>query len=117
MKADDARYASRCCCVVGNIVRRHPIFIAPDIAQQHQHEASEIEDEFLDWNCSTKCGYLAAECCCFVWKNEESIAEEQVEQQTEWREHCDGPPKCLFRKPQIGPAGKPPPERRDRSNE
>jgi hypothetical protein len=117
MKTDDARYAFGCGRVVGDIVGAHPIFIAPNVTQQHEHEAGEIEDEFLDWNRSTRRGYLAAERSCFIWKNEESVAKEQIEQETDWREHCDGSPECFSRKLQIGPAGKPPPERRNRNNE
>src|SRR5206468_5840068 len=117
MKTDDAGYAFGRRRVIGDVVGCHPIFIAPDITQQHQHEAGEIEDEFLDWNRTTCCGYFATERRRFIWENEESVAKEQVEQETEWREHGDGSPECFSRKLQIGPAGKPPPERRDRHNE
>src|SRR5206468_7525912 len=109
MKTDDAGYAFGRRCVVGDVIGRHPIFIAPDITQQHQHEAGEIEDEFLDWNCSTHCRYLPTECRRLVWENEKGIAKEQVEHETKWREHRDRSPKCFSRKLQIGPAGEPPP--------
>jgi hypothetical protein len=115
MKTDDARYALGRGLVVGHVVCRYPIFIAPNVTQQHQHEAGEIEDEFLDWNRSTHGGYLATERGRFIWENEESVAKEQVEHETEWREHRDGSPKCFSRKLQIGPAGKPPSQRRDRN--
>ncbi|PYL68966.1 MAG: hypothetical protein DMF22_12110 [Verrucomicrobia bacterium] len=62
------------------------------------------------------CGYLATERRRFIWENEESVAKEQVEHETEWREHRDGSPKCFSRKLQIGTAGKPPPKRRDGNN-
>src|SRR5437016_4363169 len=113
MKTDDAGYAFGRRRVVGDIIGRHPIFIAPDITQQHQHEAGEIEDEFLDWNSSTHCGYFATERRRFIWENEESVAKEQVEHETEWREHRDRSPRGFSRKLQIGTARKPPPERRD----
>src|SRR5262249_42884447 len=35
MKTDDARYAFSRHRVIGHVVCRHPIFIAPDITQQH----------------------------------------------------------------------------------
>src|SRR5438876_6274428 len=116
MKTDDARYAFGRRRVVGDVVGGHPIFITPDITQQHQHEPGEIEDEFLDRNRSTEGRNLAPECGRFLWESEESTAKEQVEQETEWREHCDGSPKCFSRKLQIGPAGKPPSKRRDGNN-
>src|SRR5437867_9862725 len=116
MKTDDARYAFRRHRVVGDVVGRHPIFITPDITQQHQHEAGKVEDEFLDWNRSTHRGYLATECRRYVWENEESVAKEQVEQETKWREHGDSSPECLSRKLQIWTAGEPPPARRDGNN-
>src|SRR5438445_6155264 len=116
MKTDDARYAFGRRRVVGDVVGRHPIFIAPNITEQHEHEASQIENEFLDWNCSAYGRDAAAECGRLVRENEESVAKEQVEHETEWREHRDGSPKCFSGKLQIGPAGKPPPERRDRNN-
>src|SRR6266511_4203105 len=73
MKTDNARYAFRGSRIVGDVVSRHPIFIAPDITQQHEHEAGEIEDEFLDWNCSTHCRYLPTECRRLVWENEKAL--------------------------------------------
>src|SRR5438445_13732828 len=117
MKADDERYA---------ICRRNEyvydkvsntILIAPDITQQHQHEAGEIEDEFLDGNRSTQGGNIATERRRFIWENEESVAKEQIQQEPDWREHSDGSPKCFPWKLQVRAAGKPPPERRDRHNE
>src|SRR5206468_1997101 len=116
MKTDDARYAFGRRRVVGDVVGRHPIFIAPNITQQHQHEAGEIEDEFLDWNCSAYGRDVAAECGRLVRENEEGVAKEQIQQKPEWREHRDGSPKCFSWKLQIGTARKPPPERRDRNN-
>src|SRR5439155_10609760 len=117
MKTDDARYAFGRRRVVGDVIGRHPIFIAPDITQQHQHEAGEIEDEFLDGNRSTQGGNIATERRCFIWENEESVAKEQIQQEPDWREHSDGSPKCFPWKLQVRAADKPPPERRDRHNE
>src|SRR5439155_8434386 len=116
VKTDDTRYAFGGSRIVGDVVSRHPIFIAPDITQQHEHEAGEIKDEFLDWNCSTHCRYLPTECRRLVWENEKGIAKEHVEHKTKWREHRDRSPKCFSRKLQIGLAGKPPPQRRDGNN-
>src|SRR5437773_11899713 len=116
MKTDDAWYAFGRRRVIGDVIGRHPIFIAPDITQQHQREAGEIEDEFLDRNRTTHRGYFATERRRFIWENEESVAKEQVEHETAWREHRDGSPKCFSRKLQIRTARKPPPERRDRHN-
>src|SRR4029077_20295464 len=59
---------------------------------------------------------FATEGCRFIWENEESVAKEQVEHETDWREHRDSSPKCFSWKDEIGSAGKPPPQRRDRNN-
>src|SRR5437660_9716630 len=116
MKTDDPRYAFGCCLVVRNVVGSHPIFIAPDVTQQHEHEAGEVEDEFLDRNRPAQRGNLATECSCFVWEGEESVAKEQIEQEAKRCEHGDGSPKCFSRKNEIGPTGEPPSQRTDRNN-
>ena len=117
METDDAWYGFGSRRVVGNIVRSHPIFIAPDVTQQDQHETGQVEDEFFDWNGPAHGRYLATQDCCLVSENKKGVAKEHIQQEPDWREHSDGSPKCFSRKPQIGPAGKPPPERRDRHNE
>src|SRR6185369_11807159 len=38
MKTNDARYVAGCLLVVGDVVSGHPIFIAPDVTQQDEHE-------------------------------------------------------------------------------
>src|SRR5437667_7436649 len=101
MKTDDPRYAFGCCLVVRNVVGGHPIFIAPDVTQQHEHEAGQIENEFLDWNSSACRRDVPAECGRPIWENEEGVAKEQIQQKAEWREHCDGPPECFSRKNEI----------------
>src|SRR5437660_6863792 len=117
METDDARYRFASRPVVGNIVSPHPIFVTPDITQQREHEASEVEDELLDWNGPAHCGYFATEGCCLVSENKKGVAKEQIQQEPDWREHSDGSPKCFPWKLQVRAAGKPPPERRDRHNE
>src|SRR6516164_7952584 len=102
MKADDTGYVFGRRGVVGDVVGRHPIFIAPNITEQHEHEASQIENEFFDWNGSADGWDFATECGQLVWENEESVAKQQIEQETKRREHGDGSPKSLSRKFEIG---------------
>src|SRR5207253_10541070 len=52
MKSNDARYITGRFIVVRDVVSCHPIFVAPDVTQQNEHEACQIKNEFLDWNCS-----------------------------------------------------------------
>src|SRR5262249_56289507 len=79
MKTNDAPYVLGRLLVVGNVVSGHPIFVAPDVTQQDEHEACQIEDEFLNGNCSAYRRNVASECGCFVWKDEESAAEEEIQ--------------------------------------
>jgi hypothetical protein len=85
MKTDDSRDAFGGYRVIGHVVRRQPIFIAPNVTQQHQHEPGEIENEFFNRNRSAHGGYFPTESRRFVWENEESVAKEQVEEETERR--------------------------------
>ncbi len=52
MKSNDARYVPSRFLVVRDIVSGHPVFVAPDVTQQDEHEACQVENEFLYWNCS-----------------------------------------------------------------
>ena len=85
MKTDDPRYVFGRRRVIGHVVRPHPVFIAPNVTQQHQHEPGEVENEFFNRNRSAHRGYFPAECGGFVRKNEKSISKEQVEHETQWR--------------------------------
>ena len=71
--------------VIGHVVRTHPVFIAPNVTQQHQHEPGEVENEFFDWNRSADRGYFPAESGRFIRENEKRVAKEQVERETQWR--------------------------------
>src|SRR5207302_9062501 len=81
------------------------------VPQQHEHEAGEVEDEYLDRNRPAQRGNLATECSCFVWEGEESVAKEQIEQEAKRCERGDGSPKCFSWKLEIRPADKPPAQR------
>src|SRR5215471_18407684 len=117
MKTNDARYILRRLLVVRDVVSSHPIFVAPDITQQDEHEACQIKNEFLNWNRSAHRRDVAAECGRLVWKNEERIAEEQIEQEAERCEDRDRSPKCFPGKDQIRPASKPACERSNGNSE
>jgi hypothetical protein len=85
MKTDDPRYVFGRRRVIAHVVRRHPVFIAPNVTQQHQHEPGEIENEFLDGNRSAHRGYFPTESGRFIRENEKGVAKQQVEQETERR--------------------------------
>src|SRR5262249_48390860 len=114
MKTNDTRYVFGCRRVIADVVRRHPVFVAPVVTQQHQHEPGEVENEFLARNRSAKGWYSPAQCGRFVRENEKRVTKQQVEKETERRQHRDGSPKRLSWKPQIRPAAKPPAKRADR---
>src|SRR5262249_37150193 len=90
-----------------------PIFIAPDVTQQYQHEPGEVENEFFNRNRSAHRGYFPTNSCQLVWENKKGVAKKQVEQKTEWRQHSDRSPEGFSRKLQIGSASKPPAQRAD----
>src|SRR5438552_17212403 len=50
MKTNDARYILGRFLVVRDVVSCHPIFVAPDVTQQDEHEACQIKNEFFNWN-------------------------------------------------------------------
>src|SRR5215475_1353263 len=85
MKTDDPWDISGGRRVIAHVVRRHPVFIAPNVTQQHEHEPGEVENEFFDWNCSAQGRYFPTESGRFIWENEESVAKQQVEEETERR--------------------------------
>src|SRR4030095_11190785 len=114
MKTDDPRYTFGRVRVIRRVVRRHPVFIAPNVTQQHQHEPREVENELFDGNRPAHRSYLPTECGRFVRENEKRVTKQQVEEETERRQRRDGSPKRLSWKPQIRPAAKPPTERADR---
>src|SRR5258705_5370770 len=116
MKTDDPRYVFGRRRVIAHVVRPHPIFIAPNVTQHHQHEPGEVENEFFNRNRSAHRGYFPTESGQFVRKNEESVAKKQVEQETQRREYPESSPERLSWKLQIGSAGKPPTERADRDD-
>ena len=98
----------RCSC--------HPIFIAPNVTEQHEHETSQVENKFLDWNRSTDGRDFASKCGRFVWENEESVAKEQIEQEAERCEQGDAFSKMPFSETcRSGSAGKPPRQRTNRN--
>src|SRR5262245_48538985 len=68
-----ARYVFGRCHVIAHVVRGHPVFIAPNITQEHQHEPGDVEDEFFNWNRSAHRGYFPTECGRFIWEDEESV--------------------------------------------
>src|SRR5215469_14890814 len=117
MKTNDPRYVSGCRRVIAHVVRRNPIFIAPNVTRQHQHEPGEIENEFFNRNRAAQRGYFPTESGRFIWENEKSVAKQQVEQETERRQHRDCSPERFSWKLQIGPASKPPTQRADRDDE
>src|SRR5262249_50573208 len=84
-KTDDSRDVLARCRVIAHVVRRHPVFIAPNVTQQHQHEPGEIENEFFNRNRSAHGRYFPTESGRFVWENEESVAKQKVEEETERR--------------------------------
>src|SRR5262245_30186945 len=73
MKTNDTRYVFGCRRVIAHVVRRHPVFVAPDVTQQHQHEPGEVENEFLDRNRSAKGWYSAVQCGRFVRETKNAL--------------------------------------------
>src|SRR5215467_5230836 len=85
MKTNDSWYIFGRCRVIAYVIRTHPVFIAPNITQQHQHEPGEIKNEFFDRNSSADGWYFQTESGRFIWENEESVAKQQIEQETQRR--------------------------------
>src|SRR3989442_13222377 len=47
MKMYHARHPFGRSFIIRHVVSRHPVFVAPDITQEHEHETGEIEDELF----------------------------------------------------------------------
>ena len=90
---------------------------APDITQEHEHETSQIEDEFFYRYGAAARGDIDAESGGLVWEHEEGVAEKQVEEKADWRQDGDRTPKGRARKLKVGPGSKPPRQGCDRNEE
>src|SRR4029077_9844025 len=85
MKTNDPRYVFSRRRVVAHVILRHPVFVAPNVTQQHQHEPCEVENEFFNRNRSAQRGYFPTECGRFIRENEKRVPKQQVERETQWR--------------------------------
>src|SRR4029450_1304028 len=117
MKTHDARHSFRRSFIIWNVVSCHPVFVAPDVTQEHEHETGQIEDELFDRYGAAARGKINAERRRRVWEREEGVAEKQVEEKADWHQDDDRTPKGRARELEVGPGGKPPPERCDRNDE
>src|SRR4029453_19059526 len=116
MKTHDTRDSLGRRFIIRNVVSRHPVFVAPDVTQEHEHETGQIKNEFFYRYRATPRGDINAESGGLVWEDEEGAAEKQVEKKADWHQDGDRTPKGRARKLQVGPGGKPPPQREDRND-
>jgi hypothetical protein len=117
MKTHDARHSPGRGLIIRDVVRRHPVFVAPDITQEHEHETRQIKDELFYWYRAAARRDVDAESCGFVWEDEEIVAEQQIEDEAQRRQNCDRTPKGRARELQIGSGDEPPGQRCDRNDE
>src|SRR6266508_1483735 len=117
MKTHNARHSLGRSFIIRHVISRHPVFVAPDVTQKHEHKTGQIEDELFHRYGAAACRDINAESGELVWEDEEGVAEKQVEEKADWRQHGDRTPKGRARKLQVGPGGKPPRQRYNRNDE
>src|SRR5438876_307031 len=76
MKMYHARHPFGRSFIIRHVVSRHPVFVAPDITQEHEHETGEIEDELFYRYRAAARGDVNAESGGVVWGGEGSGTEE-----------------------------------------
>src|SRR5882724_4767433 len=116
MKMHDALHSFGRGLIIRNVVSRDPVFVTPDVAQEHEHETGQIKDELFYRYRAAARGDVNAKSGGMVWENEKGVAEKQVEEKADWRQDGDRTPKGRARELQVGPGGKPPRERCDRND-
>src|SRR5256885_16633051 len=93
MKMYHARHPFGRSFIIRHVVSRHPVFVAPDITQEHEHETGEIEDELFYRYRAAARGDVNAESGGLVWGDEKKGTEEHNDEKNERRPEGEANPQ------------------------
>src|SRR5262249_21875116 len=83
--------------IVRNGIGSQPVFIQPDIEQQHFQKACEIEDIFFNWHTTAERRGLDTKRRLHIRKVEKELCKEKIERSSQRKEDPDRPPKGFLR--------------------
>src|SRR5215470_2977755 len=83
--------------IIWNRIGQKPVFIKPDVKQQHCKKTCEIEDIFFERHTSTQCRSLNIQGGQRIWENEKVVCEKEIQRRSKRKEESNRPPECFSR--------------------